>query len=174
MDFDTRHRQRGDDEADGNGGVGLGRGRSALHVDGSAQIRQFGGVDSAHVPGQVFGGGIKRELALIRHQRYVEDALGHGNFQLNVLDSFAHGLLRADSEVEPTTSALTEGYLVLQINGDDDHIVGTDVVRNQSKVPVRRDEGQNLLVFPSVNGKVTRKKGINPACVWRMCLAHTY
>ena len=46
----------------------------------------------------------------------------------------------------------------LEIDGDGDHVVGADVIGNKAEIAVGRNEGQNLLVFPS--GKERRNKKI--------------
>ena len=148
MYFDARYGQRRDDETHGHGRVGFGHRRSALHVDIPANVGQLGRIDSADVPRQVFRRGIEGEFALIRHEGDVKNAFRHGNLQLHVFDGFAHGLLGPDGDVETTADAVAEGYLVLEINGDDDHVVGADVVRDEAEVAVRRNEGQDFLVFP--------------------------
>ena len=52
---------------------------------------------------------------------------------------------------------------MLEINRDDDHVVGADVVRDEAEIAVRRDERQDLLVLPSEKegkrGKGGEKKG---------------
>ena len=46
----------------------------------------------------------------------------------------------------------------LEIDGDGDHVVGADVIGNKAEIAVGRNEGQNLLVFPSGKERRNKKK----------------